>query len=90
MWIERRWVECMMKLFGKLLKVLKDKDLWYFFVRLYNLFGVDYIEDLKIFEFFVEMVEKIMENFKELVVEIIKNGEEELKKVCSLLEKNYG
>lgn len=90
MWTERRRAECMTKLLGKLLKALKDKDLRHFFVRSYNLFGVDYIEDPKILESLAEMVEKIMENPEELATEIIKNGEEELKKACSSLEKNHG
>lgn len=89
MWTERRRAECMTKLLGMLLKALKDKDLRHFFVRSYNLFGVDYIEDPKILESLAEMVEKIMENPEELAAEII-NGEEELKKACSSLEKNHG
>ncbi|PFX20866.1 Protein mab-21 [Stylophora pistillata] len=89
MWTEQRRAECMMKLLGKLLKALKDKDLRHFFVRSYNLFGVDYIQDPKILEPLAEMVKKIMENPEEFATEVIKNGEEELRKACSSLEKNH-
>lgn len=56
-WIESSRVECMMKFLGNFLKVFINEDLCYFFVRFYNLFGVDYIEDFKIFEFLVWKVE---------------------------------
>ena len=52
----------MMKLFRNLLKALRKRDLRHFFVRSYNLFSVDYIEDLNILEPLVEICEKINEN----------------------------
>ena len=62
MWTQRNRVECMMKLFRNLLEALRKRDLRHFFVRSYNLFSVDYIEDLNILEPLVEMCEKINEN----------------------------
>lgn len=59
-WTESNRAECMMKLLGNLLKAIRNKDLRHFFVRSYNLFGVDYIEDPKILEFLARRVEQIM------------------------------
>ena len=62
MWTQRNRVECMMTLFRNLLEALRKRDLRHFFVRSYNLFSVDYIEDLNILEPLVEICEKINEN----------------------------
>ena len=62
MWTQSNRVECMMKLFRNLLEALRKRDLRHFFVRSYNLFSVDYIEDLNILEPLVEICEKINEN----------------------------
>ena len=62
MWTQSKRVECMMKLFRNLLEALRKRDLRHFFVRSYNLFSVDYIEDLNILEPLVEICEKINEN----------------------------
>ena len=62
MWTQSNRVECMMKLFRNLLEALRKRDLRHFFVRSYNLFSVDYIEDLNILEPLVGMCEKINEN----------------------------
>ena len=62
MWTQSKRVECMMKLFRNLLEALRKRDLRHFFVRSYNLFSVDYIEDLNILEPLVGMCEKINEN----------------------------
>ena len=59
-WTESNRADCMMKLLGNLLKALRNKDLCHFFVRSYNLFGVDYIKDPKILEFLARRVEQIM------------------------------
>lgn len=59
-WTESNRAECMMKLLGNLLKAHTNKDLRHFFVRSYNLFGVDYIEDPKILESLAWKVEEIM------------------------------
>ena len=61
-WTQNNRVECMMKLFRNLLEALRKRDLRHFFVRSYNLFSVDYIEDLNILEPLVEICEKINEN----------------------------
>ncbi|KAM7426246.1 hypothetical protein ABFA07_022441 [Porites harrisoni] len=61
-WTQRNRVECMMKLFRNLLEALRKRDLRHFFVRSYNLFSVDYIEDLNILEPLVGICEKINEN----------------------------
>ena len=62
MWTQSNRVECMMKLFRNLLEALRKRDLRHFFVRSYNLFSVDYIEDLNILEPLVGICEKINEN----------------------------
>ena len=62
MWTQSNRVECMMTLFRNLLEALRKRDLRHFFVRSYNLFSVDYIEDLNILEPLVEICEKINEN----------------------------
>lgn len=51
-----------MKLLGNLLEALTKKDLRHFFVRSYNLFGVDYIEDATILDSLAKKVEQIMES----------------------------
>ena len=72
-WIESNRVECMMRLLGNLLDALTQKDLRHFFVRAYNLFGVDYIEDPKILEVVAREVEKIVESPVEFTKKLIQN-----------------
>ena len=62
MWTQRNRVECMMTLFRNLLEALRKRDLRHFFVRSYNLFSIDYIEDLNILDPLVGICEKINEN----------------------------
>ena len=62
MWIESRRAECMWKLFANLLEALRERHLRHYFVRSYNLFGIDYIEDLAILESLTQKVEQIMDN----------------------------
>ena len=62
MWIESRRAECMWKLFANLLEALRERHLPHYFVRSYNLFGIDYIEDLAILESLTQKVEQIMDN----------------------------
>jgi len=62
MWIESRRAECMSKLFANLLKALRERHLPHYFVRSYNLFGIDYIEDQAILESLTQRVEQIMDN----------------------------
>ena len=61
-WTQSNRVECMMKLFRNLLEALRKRDLRHFFVRSYNLFSIDYIEDPNILEPLVGICEKINEN----------------------------
>ncbi|XP_022779765.1 uncharacterized protein LOC111321209 [Stylophora pistillata] len=84
MWTESKRAECMMKLLGNLLKALKDKDLRHFFVRSYNLFGVDYIDKPENLAALAEMVEKIMENPMEFTEALIQPNGKDTKQV----EKN--
>ena len=62
MWTQSNRVECMMKLFRNLLEPLRKRNLRHFFVRSYNLFSEDYIEDLNILELLFGICEKINEN----------------------------
>ena len=71
MWIESRRAECMSKLFANLLKALREKDLPHYFVRSYNLFDSDYIEDQAILESLTKKVERIMENPVKFAKELI-------------------
>ena len=71
MWIESRRAECMWKLFANLLKALRETHLPHYFVRSYNLFGIDYIEDPAILESLTQRVEQIMENPVKFAEELI-------------------
>ena len=71
MWIESRRAECMSKLFANLLKALRERHLPHYFVRSYNLFGIDYIEDPAILESLTERVEQIMEKPVKFAEELI-------------------
>ena len=71
MWIESRRAECMWKLFANLLKALRERHLPHYFVRSYNLFGIDYIEDLAILESLTQKVEQIMDNPVKVAEELI-------------------
>ncbi|KAL9960430.1 hypothetical protein ACROYT_G033885 [Oculina patagonica] len=61
-WTESNRAECMMKLLGNLLKALIKKNLRQFFVRSYNLFDDDYIENPEILESLAGKAEEIMGN----------------------------
>ena len=71
MWIESRRAECMWKLFANLLKALRERHLPHYFVRSYNLLGIDYIEDPAILESLTRRVEQIMENPVKFAEELI-------------------
>ena len=62
MWIESNRAECVMKLLGNLLEALVTRDLRHFFVRSYNLFSVDYIENTEILGSLAEKAAHIIEN----------------------------
>ena len=74
-WTEGNRAECMMKLFGNLLAALTKRDLRHFFVRSYNLFGVDYIENPEILEALARKVGQIMENPMQFARKLIQNQE---------------
>ena len=71
MWIASRRAECMWKLFANLLKALRERHLPHYFVRSYNLFDIDYIEDPAILESLTRKVEQIMENPVKFAEELI-------------------
>ncbi|KAJ7330637.1 hypothetical protein OS493_022252 [Desmophyllum pertusum] len=79
LWTESNRAMCMMKLLGNLLEALTKKDLRHYFVRSYNLFGVDYIEDPEILKSLADEVKKIMDNpigiSKELIQLQVENEE---------------
>ena len=76
MWIESNRTKCMMKLFKNLLEALTKKDLRHFFVRSYNLFSVDYIENPEILESLAGIVEQIMENPMQFATKLTQNEED--------------
>ena len=62
MWNESNRAKCMMLLLGKLLQALIDRDLRHYFVRSYNLFSGDYIEDPEVLDTLAEKVVEIIED----------------------------
>ena len=83
MWTESNRAECMMKLLGNLLEALTMKDLRHFFVRDYNLFGVDYIDDPKILEVVAREVEKIIDSpveFSNKLIQTMRDDESQIEK----------
>ncbi len=76
MWTESNRAEYMIKLLRNLLKALRKKDLRHFFVRSYNLFGEDYIDNPEILESLAEKAEKIMENPMRFAKELILKQED--------------
>ena len=80
MWTESNRAECLMKLLGNLFEALTRKDLRHFFVRSYNLFCVDYIEDPKILELLARKVKLIMENPVQFAKELMRSQHSEDKK----------
>ena len=76
MWNDSNRVECMMVLLRNLLTALTKRDLRHFFVRSYNLFGVDYIENPQSLEFLATKVEEILENPMRFFKQLIQNREE--------------
>ena len=62
MWTDNNRSKCMMKLFRNLHEALKKKNLPHFFVKSFNLFGVDYIERSSILKILSDKVEQIIAN----------------------------
>lgn len=79
MWTESNRVFCLMKLFENLLQALLKKHLPHFFVRSYNLFGEDYIENSETLESLAERVERILERPVRFTRELLRHQEEEQK-----------
>ena len=92
MWTESNRVFCLMKLFENLLQALLKKYLPHFFVRSYNLFGEDYIENSETLESLAERVERILERPVRFTRELLHHQEEEqkggIKKKCSPRNKS--
>lgn len=85
MWTDSNRAECMMVLLKKLLTALATKDLRHFFVRSYNLFGVDYIENPQSLEFLAMKVEEIVDNpmrFSKQLIQKQEKTREETKEEC--------
>ncbi|XP_020626019.1 uncharacterized protein LOC110063385 [Orbicella faveolata] len=76
MWTERNRAECMIKLLGNLSEALKRKDLRHFFVKSYNLLGVDYVENPEVLESLAGKVVEIMEDPKRFTTQLIQSREE--------------
>jgi len=61
-WTESNQAECLMKLLSNLLKALTEKHLPHFFLKSYNMFCVDYIENPEVLESLASKVRQIMQN----------------------------
>ena len=73
MWIESNRVECVMKLLSKLLEALTMRYLPHYFVRSYNLFDTDYIEDPEILGTLAEQVKQIIKDPMQFAKKLIKH-----------------
>lgn len=88
MWTESNRAECMIKLFGNLLKVLKTKDLRHYFVKSYNLFGVDYVENPDVLEYLAGKVLEIMEDPKRFATQMIQSQAKPREKKMRISQEN--
>lgn len=70
-WTESNQAGCLMKLLSNLLKALKQKHLPHFFVKSYNMFSIDYIENPEVLESLASKVEQIMQNPLQFAQELI-------------------
>lgn len=70
-WTESNQALCLMKLLRNLLKALTEKNLPHFFVKSYNMFCVDYIEDPEVLEKLASKVGQIMQNPRQFAKEVI-------------------
>lgn len=70
-WTESNQALCLMKLLRNLLKALTEKNLPHFFVKSYNMFCVDYIEDPEVLETLASKVGQIMQNPRQFAKEVI-------------------
>jgi len=72
-WTNSNRAECMIILLQNLLTALTKRDLRHFFVRSYNLFGVDYIANPQNLELLAMKVEEILENPKRFSKQLIQS-----------------
>lgn len=70
-WTESNQAMCLMKLLRNLLKALTEKNLPHFFVKSYNMFCADYIEDPEVLETLASKVGQIMQNPTQFAKELI-------------------
>lgn len=70
-WTESNQAMCLMKLLRNLLKALTEKNLPHFFVKSYNMFSADYIEDPEVLETLASKVGQIMQNPTQFAKELI-------------------
>lgn len=70
-WTESNQAMCLMKLLRNLLKALAEKNLPHFFVKSYNMFCADYIEDPEVLETLASKVGQIMQNPTQFAKELI-------------------
>ena len=84
LWTESNQAWCLMKLLSNLLKALTEKHLPHFFVKSYNMFCVDYIENPEVLESLASKVKQIMQNpmqfAQELIQEDNSQGERQVQK----------
>lgn len=71
MWTQSNQAGCLMKLLSNLLKALTERHLPHFFVKSYNMFCVDYIENPEILKSLASKVEQIMQNPMQFAKELI-------------------
>lgn len=73
MWIESNRVACVMKLLSKLVEALTMRYLPHYFVRSYNLFDVDFMEDPEILGTLAEQVRQIIKDPLQFAKKLIQN-----------------
>ena len=87
-WTESNRAECMMKLLWNLLEALRRNDLRHFFVRSYNMFGVDYIENPASLKAIVVKLEQIVENPIEFTKLLIQKQEVRNEECSSRIDRS--
>ena len=88
MWTESNRAKCMIKLLGNLVKVLKTKDLRHFFVKSYNLFSVDYVQNPDVLESLAGKVLEIMEDPMRFATQIIQSRAKPREKKIYISQEN--
>ena len=72
-WTESNRAECMMKLLLNLMEAIRKKHLPHFFVKSYNLFSPDCMENSELLETLIAKVEQIVERPEEFANKLIKD-----------------